>query len=426
MSIKQKVVGEGTFGCVVSPSLECANKSVDYTNKVSKVMYTDEADNEAREYTTVDKADPQMKYHIGKPVQCKPAHKNKAIINDCDKFKADEIGEYDILIMEDGGDNLDVFTKKKGYTPQSVAQFWREARNILESLIMLKKHHIIHHDIKPQNIVYKKHMKLIDFGKLIDKETVKRESMASAYRRAKLHFNYPPELHFINRNKYIELTGLSVKDKETYIDAYIDQIDDKCPYLLKLIKPVKPQWFYSELTNMILDDLTTTNYNEFLQKSIDTIDVYGVGLTFLYLLRYFEGYMPETVVLRMRAAFKFAAHPNVFLRHTPETLLSDFDVAMNKWPVEKSASSSSSSHALSAVAEIELDLPAPAPAKSVCPPNKEWNPKTRRCNKKCGKYSHRNENFKCVRNTTTKRKKRTEPPRQKSWFRGLLLPKSPE
>jgi serine/threonine protein kinase len=266
---------------------------------------------------------------------------------------------------------------------------------------MLKKHHIIHHDIKPQNIVYKKHMKLIDFGKLIDKETVKRESMASAYRRAKLHFNYPPELHFINRNKYIELTGLSIQDKETYIDAYIDQIADKCPYLFKLIKPVKSQWFYSELTNMILDDLTPTNYNEFLQKSIDTIDVYGVGLSFLYVLQYFAKYMPEDIATRMQWLFRSAIHPDVFQRATPETLLSAYDEIMNKWPVEKSASLSSSSHALSAVADIELDLPAPA--KSVCPPNKEWNPKTRRCNKKCGKHSHRNENFKCVRNT--KRKK---------------------
>ena len=230
--------------------------------------------------------------------------------------------------------------------------------------------------------------------------------MASVYRRAKLHFNYPPELHFINRNKYITLTGLSGEDKESDIEILADQIDEKCSYLFKLIKPVNPQWFYSELSNMILDDLTATNYNDFLKKTVDTIDVYGVGLTFLYVLRYFEGYMPETVVLRMRTLFKFAIHPNVFLRLTPEKLLSDYDDIMKKWPAEKSASSS---HALSAVAEIQLDLPsaapAPASAKSVCPPNKEWNPKTRRCNKKCGKNSHRNENFKCVRNTTTKRKK---------------------
>jgi serine/threonine protein kinase len=399
MSTKQKVVGEGTFGCVISPSLECADQDTDYTNKVSKVMYKNDADNESREYATVDKADPQMKYHIGKPVQCIPTYRQKDVINNCEKFKADEFNEYDILVMEDGGDNLDTFVRKKGHTPQSVANFWREARNILEGLIMLKQHHLTHHDLKPQNIVYKTRMKLIDFGKLVDQTNVKRESISSVYKRSKLHFNYPPELYYINRNKYMELAGLSDEDKETYIDEYCQEIKDKCPYLFQLIKPVKREWFFLQIQFMIMKDLKSTNYNDFLKKTIDTIDVYGVGLSFLYVLQYFAKYMPEDIATRMQWLFRSAIHPDVFQRATPETLLSAYDEIMNKWPVEKSASLSS--NALSAVAEIELDLPAPA--KSVCPPNKEWNPKTRRCNKKCGKHSHRNENFKCVRNT--KRKK---------------------
>ena len=171
-----------------------------------------------------------------------------------------------------------------------------------------------------------------------------------------------------------------------------------------------------------MNDLKSTNYNDFLQKTIEKIDVYGVGLSLSYVLQYFEGYMPEEIATRMRWLFKFAIHPNVFLRLTPEQLLSKYDEIMNKWPVEKSSSEvseksvlpntlssskKSSSHALSAVAEIELELPAPvlAPVSKECPPNKEWNPKTRRCNKKCGPKSHRNEQFKCVRNSTTKRKK---------------------
>lgn len=414
MPTKQKVVGEGTFGCVISPSLECADQDTDYTNKVSKVMYKRDADDESREYTKVDKADPKMKYHIGKPVQCIPTHRQMNVINDCEKFKANEINEYDILIMEDGGDNLDTFVHRKGHTPQSIAQFWREARNVLEGLIMLKQHHLTHHDLKPQNIVYKTHLKLIDFGKLVDQTNLKRDCMNSANKRSRLHFNYPPELYYINRNKYMELVSLSDEDKETYIDEYIDEIYVKCPYLFQLIKPVKREWFFSEIQNMIMNDLKSTNYNDFLQKTIEKIDVYGVGLSFSYVLHCFKGYMPEEIATRMQWLFKFAIHPNVFLRLTPETLLSKYDEIMNKWPAEKSSSEvseksvlpntlSSSTHALSAVAEIELELPAPV--SKECPPNKEWNPKTRRCNKKCGPKSHRNEQFKCVRNSTTKRKK---------------------
>ncbi len=269
---------------------------------------------------------------------------------------------------------------------------------------MLKQHHLIHHDLKPQNIVYNTRMKIIDFGKLIDQTNVMRDSTKSVYRRSQLHFNYPPELHFINHKKYIEITS---SDKDEYIDGLADQIDEKCPYLFKLIKPVRRDWFYSEFANMILNDLTATNYNEFLKKTVDAIDVYGVGLTFLFVLQYFEGYMPDDIVRKMRRLFQYAAHPNVFLRPSPEKMLSDYDAI---WQVSSASAS---------LSEIKLDSPAPAPAPAslseikldsppvsipkTCQSNKEWNPKTRRCNKKCGKNSHRNENFKCVRNT--KRKK---------------------
>ena len=44
-----KVVGEGTFGCVLKPPLLCDSKSTltkkDYANKISKIMYSKHAIN---------------------------------------------------------------------------------------------------------------------------------------------------------------------------------------------------------------------------------------------------------------------------------------------------------------------------------------------------------------------------------------------
>ena len=38
---KHKVIGEGTYGCVIEPSLKCTTEQ-DYDNKVSKLMkYSD-------------------------------------------------------------------------------------------------------------------------------------------------------------------------------------------------------------------------------------------------------------------------------------------------------------------------------------------------------------------------------------------------
>lgn len=42
-----KVVGEGTFGCVLKPPLLCDDSGVltkkDYNNKISKIMHKDDA-----------------------------------------------------------------------------------------------------------------------------------------------------------------------------------------------------------------------------------------------------------------------------------------------------------------------------------------------------------------------------------------------
>ena len=56
-----------------------------------------------------------------------------------------------------------------------------------------------------------------------------------------------------------------------------------------------------------------------------------------------------------------------------------------------------------------------------CPEGKEWNPLTKRCNKKCKDGEKRDENFKCVKTKKGKplilpAKNDTEPcPKDKEW-----------
>ena len=53
-----KVVGEGTFGCVLKPPLLCDSKSTltkkDYNNRISKIMYSKHAINEEKEYSSIN------------------------------------------------------------------------------------------------------------------------------------------------------------------------------------------------------------------------------------------------------------------------------------------------------------------------------------------------------------------------------------
>ena len=442
-----KVVGEGTFGCVIDPSLECADKKTpDPNSNVSKVMLDEDAEKEMSEYTVVDKIDPKMQYHIGNPTKCRPAPTNKAknVIDECEDFNAADIDEYAILVMENGGKDLAKFAAGKKHTKQSVSQFWKEARNILEGLLLLKRNHVAHHDLKPQNIVYSKHMKMIDFGKLSDQDRIKRACSASVYKRSIMHFSYPPELYFINKDFYLRFAKHDADAKRQFASNFEEMISAKCAYFFSLVRPVQPLWLKNELRKMIMNELKPERYDEFLNKSIDTIDTYGAGLSFLYVLRRFESYMPAEIVDEMRSMFKFAVHPNVFLRYNAETLLKEYDELMENWhhastpqsddfhispptvPVAEvpkpplsvppgflqKAFAPKSESALTVppgflqkVFAPKSDIDSVSPkSKKKCPSSHERNPNTGRCNKKCGKWSRRNEQFKCVRAPTVKRK----------------------
>jgi hypothetical protein len=72
MPTAPKVVGEGTYGCVHSPSLKCIESNVTYENKVSKLLLDRHANTELGEYLGIQRADPNNQFFLGVPRQCLP------------------------------------------------------------------------------------------------------------------------------------------------------------------------------------------------------------------------------------------------------------------------------------------------------------------------------------------------------------------
>ena len=110
-----KVVGEGTYGCVHKPALKCRNKDDKKDpNKVSKLMTKKNANEELREFKLIKEADKDDDYHLGKPGSCFPDDTmvNKMSIDKCGKFHADDIRNYKLLLLKDGGLNLKQFAVK--------------------------------------------------------------------------------------------------------------------------------------------------------------------------------------------------------------------------------------------------------------------------------------------------------------------------
>ena len=108
------IIGEGAYGCVIKPSLPCSNKNISYENKISKVMLSNNAIKELKEYTIISKIDKNNMFYLGVPTHCHLKKTKKAIktIEKCKHLKKKNLrkknkeNDLDLLVMKDGGINL--------------------------------------------------------------------------------------------------------------------------------------------------------------------------------------------------------------------------------------------------------------------------------------------------------------------------------
>ena len=73
--MKRNVIGEGSYGCVHSPSIQCKSPpkpGFDYKTYVSKIMKTKNAEQELKEFVMIGNIDKTNEYHLGQPILCKP------------------------------------------------------------------------------------------------------------------------------------------------------------------------------------------------------------------------------------------------------------------------------------------------------------------------------------------------------------------
>jgi serine/threonine protein kinase len=179
-----KVVGEGTFGCVLKPPLLCDDAGVgvltkkDYNNKISKIMYKSDAINEESEYSSINNIVGLEKYAIVGPHLCKPLMDNRFnnSVKNC-KTKlvkatfANNKNDLLMLLLEDGGINILDYIKEVYplETLNAKKVFLTSLLGLFDGLLFFQANKIIHRDIKMQNMVYNVNngkAKYIDFGQM--------------------------------------------------------------------------------------------------------------------------------------------------------------------------------------------------------------------------------------------------------------------
>lgn len=351
------VIGEGTYGCIHKPSLKCNNSDIDYENKVSKILENDEADAEMKEFRDVSNFDKNNQFFLGVPHRCSPAKTQENIesIEKCKNGKelVVQLQHYSLLVMEDGGMDLEKYGKiLKLREPteenrEKMELFWMEAHRILIGLRAFLNNRLVHHDLKPQNIVYNEksnRLNFIDFGLMDTKSNLIKSALREEYPFPIFHWYFPPELPFLEKDNFEQISEKSEEEKIKYLDDLITYNRDNNKYnetaeqfKVMLIFFYKyafgsenpdnhlREFFLNGIQKTIVDYIKPSNFRTFLEKSVNTIDIYGTGISFLYVLNHSEHMMEPNIVILLRNMFFEMITADLFLRIDINELIEKYE-----------------------------------------------------------------------------------------------------
>lgn len=368
--MESKVLGEGAYGCVHKPSLECdTNNDEDfYKGRISKFMNAVDATSELSEYSLIQRADPGKQYYLGNPTKCsiqKSAANIKAIkeckytkkrIKNFKKIKP-SLNKYSLLIMPDGGLNLKQWSEPMIKQPNTlknrklVEKFWVEMYRCFRGLVAFQKHNVLHHDIKTLNIVYnadKSRANYIDFGFMTTHDAIIKKSRESKNTKLGAAFwSWPLELMFINRNDFFKYAKLSDAGKRQFIDSLYRNIQRNTENefvvafttMLNLITKNKSdkefsnlaKQYFDDFTNSYLLEITPENYDSFLKRSVATIDVYGLGLALLMVLNNLKHLMDKNIYRMMYDCFFHMCTASLKNRYTADQAISVYENILVKY-----------------------------------------------------------------------------------------------
>lgn len=473
------VIGEGTYGCVHNPSLTCRNKpEISYKNKVSKILKTKDATTELNEYNKLKHADKNNDFYLGIPQECDVDYYNHNNINAIEKCQIGEdvlrsMDKYKLIIMGDGGINLKDYTEDLSKlqvsenTKEKCELFLLETLRLFKGLKVFEKNGLVHHDLKPQNIVYNEktnRLNFIDFGLMVSRSKIIKEASAGKYGFALFHWSFPWELEFINSVSFKNLNN-NPRNKDLQINVVKDNLKNKNGnyydhasnfFYFALDRHSSLSQFRDDCSDYFLgyertiyNNINELKYKKFVDASVRTIDIFGLGITLNYWFNTVKNHLPQEVVSELNGIYRKMIEPELIRRPHIDELLDEMKHILltsgllekyNKKIIDYIVVNSDIKKPSSKITmpdsgifnkldkpnkKIINTTPTPCPEGEKrnkigdciklkqrlhynvilpCPYGKERNPKTRRCVKICKPGYFRNENFKCKKNKTYKYK----------------------
>ena len=436
------VIGEGTYGCAHRPPMKCRDEPQRTKTDISKLMTSANAAKELKEFALIDAADKRKQFYLGKPSKCQPDRilSNIRSISKCPSGKFDPVkmDDYSLLVMKYGGQDLDQFgeevrtwSKNKEHV-DAIELFWLECVRLFYGLKVLHDNNVVHHDLKPQNVVYDQatnRANFIDFGFMEKKTTrIYAAKMSASWLGNKHHWSFPLEAVCWNKDDYMEAAD-NGKSESAY-KAFANSVANNCQYFFISTLPVKFMKMHRDnafktittdaFKNVLEFEATDEAYDQFIEKSIDTVDSYGLGIALMFVLHRSRHLLADDFYKKLGSLIGMdMLHPRLFLRSTPDQLLAQYeDLLATSGLLEKhnkhidnhliADKVSAEMKVAAEIADSTVPVPAATDATALmrnteivrdCPDGKEFNPLTKRCVAVCRPGLVRDPAFKCVKPT---------------------------
>ena len=452
-----KVVGEGTYGCVLKPPILCNETSnlvaQDYANKISKIMTRQHAINEEAEYSAINNIQGLDKYAITGPLLCKPLlDKNfNASVKKCKTLKVKTAfknakDDLRMLLLEDGGLSIyDHITKV--FMLQSLDEkkvFLTSLIKLFDGLLFFQSNEIMHRDIKLANMVYNVNngrAKYIDFGLMTNFKRFAKRCRENTERLGISHTYYAPENSCSNKFSFNSNKLKCTKIKEhfkTHEDfiSYLQKSFDiycLCLALLNMVsvldyrnsgpkKQAIPRTFFEEFSILLLGyikyDVSKRNINilqlkekyisllkkhncylkKATQPSPEVIDVIEKIKKKEFKADLAKICPPTKPVLNPSTNRCVADCKTGFIRNKSFRCVK-MNLAKDLANSKKSSKKSSKSASITRKkhnTSLVVNSSSIAKKQLCISKNKDYNHITKRCNAKCPKHKTRNSQFKCV------------------------------
>ena len=451
--MSSKVIGEGTYGCVHRPPLLCKGKTKTNPDEISKLMTKSEIKTELGEYKHMQDIDKDKKYFLGKPESCDLTDNDetrKAIkLCKISSEVLEHFNNYALLILKDGGENLETYAQKLAVRTATKAAkdnmelFWIEAHNLFMGVKIMLDNGLIHHDLKPQNIVYNEEnnrLVFIDFGFMTKKDTVLKECKQGRYWLSEVHWSFPLGMQYINKHAY---SVMSKRSRERRDDLFREMVRNikmpleqrsnknnsiltfwhyvKCKTNSSYLQPIndckKPfnDFLLDYVAGMFSIAPGDDNYYAYLNKILNTIDSYGLGFALQHVLMNSSQLISESLASDLNTLFYSMYTPNQVQTIEIDDAIIQYEECLAKNGILKKHNVYFDNHVLKKGQEVPKGLVTdisnikPSDVKiskeilaetmksltKDCPSGKELNPKTKRCVKVCKDGFQRNASFKC-------------------------------